>query len=286
MDKQRFTCRLPCSKCAGQKQCSSIQKPPGHGCSIVHNTKHTEHAEMLHPTAWTCTNISLQPFLEKTCLNNMLLHSLSPSITNNPILRLVFQSCEQPRRKQSKHIFVFPPSLTINLLNIQFWPWLIWPYCASILALAMGQAVRIDVLINGSFRNSSTNPFTNNQREVMAHKKQESVWCFSCEVVLYNSRYFSEQISVLNKYLTKVLLEYRFSERSWQTEQFRGVTKRPSFICSPPLSLSWAIRSSGGMPSMPYISSSMLSRPVMALGTFVTISLCTWEQWMASPGAV
>ena len=180
-------------------------------------------------------------------------------------------------------IFVFPPSLTINLLNIQFWPWLIWPYCASILALAMGQAVPIDVLINGSFGKASTNPFTNNQREVMAYKKQESVWCLCCCVVLYNSSYFSEQISVLDTYLTKILPQQSCSERSWHTQQF---VRLSSFICSPPLSLSWAIRSSGGMPSMPYISSSMLSRPAMALGTFVTISLCTWEQWMASPGAV
>ena len=98
INKQRFTCRLPCSKCAGQKQCSSIQKPSGHGCSNVHITKHT-----------TCRNVWVHSMDLNKCIIatvpwiNTLLYSLSPQHYQYQILLLVFQSCEQPRRKQSNY---------------------------------------------------------------------------------------------------------------------------------------------------------------------------------------
>ena len=41
-----------------------------------------------------------------------------------------------------------------------------------------------------------------------------------------------------------------------------------------------------GMPFMPSMSHSGLSRPSMAFGTFSTLILCTVSMWMAMPGAV
>lgn len=52
------------------------------------------------------------------------------------------------------------------------------------------------------------------------------------------------------------------------------------------LPCSCATRSSSGIPSIPYISALILSLWGRAFGTCLTSSLCTCEQWMASPGAV
>lgn len=56
-------------------------------------------------------------------------------------------------------------------------------------------------------------------------------------------------------------------------------------IHPPFFALSWAIISPSGIPSIPNISISMFSLPVVALGTRETVSLWTCEQWMAKPGA-